>query len=127
MKHSIRTHERGAAGIKAIVAVIVLGVVVYVAITMVPIYVNHFKLEDKIKEDILFAGQRFSGDLEKQFTARVIRYLDEMGVDYDPKNVRVKMKKEARLIRVELGYERRHKIPGFPTQFQLYVEEKFGL
>ena len=127
MKHSIGAHERGAAGIKAIVAVIVLGIAIYVAITMVPIYVNHFKLEDNIKEDILFAGQRFSGDMQKQFTERVISYLDAMGVDYEKKNVHVTIKKDAKLIRVELWYDRRHKIPGFPTQFSLYVEEKFGL
>lgn len=127
MKHSIRAHERGAAGIKAIIAVIILGIAIYVAITMVPIYVNHFQLEDNIKEDILFAGQRFRGDLEKEFTAKVLSYLDTLGVDYDKKNVRITIKSEARLIRVELWYERQHKIPWFPTQFQLYVEEKFGL
>ena len=128
MRNSIGTHERGSAGIKAIVAVILLGIAIYVGITMIPIYTAHYKLEDKIKEDILFAQQRFTGGkLEEEFKARVLSYLDEMGVTYDKKNVRVSVNSGARAIKVDLWYERQHKIPGFPTQFQLSVEGKYGL
>ncbi len=127
MKHSMKTREHGAAGIKAIVALIILGIAIFVGVTMIPIYSAHYKLEDNIKEDILFAQQRFSGDLEKAFTAQVVSYLDEMGVTYDKKNVRVSINSGARAIKVELWYERPHKIPGFPTQFQLSVEGKYGL
>ena len=128
MKHFLKAHERGSAGVNAVIALIILGIAVYVGLTMVPIYSAHYKLEDNIKQDILFAQQRFKGEkLKEEFTAQVISYLDEMGAVYDKKNVRVDVNTGAGSVRVQLWYERPHKIPGFPKQFQLTVEGKYRL
>lgn len=127
MKRTFGTTERGAAGIKAIIAVIILAVAIYVGVVMIPIYAAHYDLEDKLKEDILFASQRFRENIAKELTVQVYSYLDNMGVVYEKKNVRVNTNSSTKFISVELWYNREHKIPGFPKQFHLKVEGKYGL
>jgi hypothetical protein len=113
--------------VNAVIALILLAIIVYVGMTMIPIYSAHYKLEDSIEEDILFARQRFPRDLKKRFTQSVLGYLDEMGVEYDKNNVQIDINSGARTIRVELSYHRDHRIPGFPKDFELIVEGKYGL
>ena len=122
-----RTRERGAGRLKAIIAVAILGVAIYVGVSMIPIYADHYGLEDDIKEDILFASQRFRKDIEKEFSETIYSYLDEMGAEYDKKNVRVKHDPGRSSISVEVWYTRQHKIPFFPTQFSLQMEGRYGL
>lgn len=128
MKRSFRADERGAAGINAIIAVIILAIAIYVGVTMIPIYAAYYNLKDKINEDILFASQRFRGDLQKEMEKQVITYLNEMkGVTYDKKNIRVEVYSPTKTISVQFWYTREHKIPGFPKQFTVDVKGKFGL
>lgn len=123
------TRERGAAGLKAIIAVAILGAAIYAGVIMVPIYAAHYGLEDKIKEDILFASQRFrrAKTIEEGIKKAIDGYLNEMEAEYEKKNVRVKHDSGKRSISVELWYTRQHKIPFFPHQFSLQLEGKYGL
>lgn len=122
-----RTRERGAGGLKAIIAVAILGVAIYVGVVMIPIYAAHYGLEDDIKEDILFASQRFRKDIEGEFTKTIYSYLDGMGAGYEKKNVRVKHDSGRKSVSVEVWYTRQHRIPFFPTQFSVQLEGKYGL
>mgnify|MGYP003566092164 CR=1 FL=1 len=122
------TKERGSAGIKAIIAIAILVAIVYVAIKMIPIYADHYDVEDKIKEDILYAGQRFGSDIQKELTKTIYQYLDDIDAEYNKeKEVRVKVNKGTKLITVNVWYRRDHKIPFFRKQFELKIEGKFGL
>lgn len=127
MKQSLNVYERGAAGIKAIVALIILGIAIYVGITMIPIYSDHYSVQDKIKEDILFAGQRFGKEIEKGMKDQIFGYLNDIDAIYEKKNVSVSVNASTKLIKVQLWYEREHKIPGFPTRFEITEEGKYGL
>jgi hypothetical protein len=128
MKRSFGTHERGAGGIGAIIALIILAIAVYVAVTIIPIYAAYYDLKDKIEQDILFASQRFRGDLKQEITKQIISYLDGMkGVTYDKKNIRVEVHSPTKTISVQVWYTREHKIPGFPKQFNVDVQGKFAL
>lgn len=124
---SSRTHERGSAPIKAIIAFAVLFAVIYVAIVMIPIYIARYDLEDKVKEDILFANQRFGQDIPKGLTEKVYGYLNDMEAYYEKKNVSVKHNKSTKKVTVEIWYEKPHKLPFFPKQFYVQVEGKYGL
>ena len=108
--YSTITRERGAAGLKAIIAVAILGAAIYVGVTMIPIYADHYGLEDKIKEDILFASQRFRREenIEEGIKKAIYGYLDYMGVDYEKKDVVVKHDSGGRAISVQLWYIRQH-------------------
>ena len=121
------THERGAGRLKAIIAVAILAAAIYVGLIMIPIYAAHYGLEDDIKEDILFASQRFRGDIEEEFTKTIYSYLDEMGAEYDKKNVRDKHNSGRSSISVEVWYTRQHNIPFFPHQFSVKMEGRYGL
>jgi len=123
---SSRTHEQGAAPIKAIIAFVILAAVIYTAVVMVPIYAKRYSLEDKIKEDILFAGQRFR-DIPKDLTAKIYEYLDEMGAVYEKKNVKVKHNNSTKNVSVEVWYSMPHKLPFFPKDFYIQLEGKYGL
>ena len=129
MKRSylMTTRERGAGSLKAILAVAILAVAIYVGVVMIPIYAAHYSLEDDIKEDILFASQRFRKDIEEEFTKTIYSYLDAMKVEYDKKNVRVKHDPGRSSISVDIWYTREHKIPFFPHQFSVHLEGKYGL
>jgi len=130
MKRNIShiTKERGSAGIKAVIAIAILAAIIYGAIKIIPIYVDHYDVEDKIKEDILYAGQRFGGEIQKGLTKRIYQYLDGIGAEYNKeKEVRVSVNKGTKLIKVEVWYRRSHNIPFFPKQFEIQVGGKFGL
>jgi hypothetical protein len=129
MKRSFGTHERGAAGIGVIVALIILALAVYVGITMIPIYAAYYDLKDKLEQDILFAQQRFTGDLQKAITEQVYLYLDEMGINvtYEKKDVSVKVHKTTKAVAIKFSYIHSHKIPGFPKQFDVDVQGKYAL
>ena len=122
---------KGSAPIKAIIAVAVLVAVIYTAIVLIPIYADHYSLEDKIKEDIKFAPQRIKGkteeEMQKTFTNMIKGYLEEIDAVVDVKNIVVKVDAGRKQITVQGWYQRPHRVPFFPKQFNLDIDEKYGL
>lgn len=124
-KGSLMRNERGSAGTKAAVAFAILGAVVYAAITLIPMYADHWKFEDDLKNNILFANEKYrgvEGGVEKGLTNDIESMLKSMGATYDKKQVRVKL--EQQKINVEVWYGRPHKLPFLqnPKQFYLKLE-----
>lgn len=122
---------KGSAPIKAIIAVAILVAIIYAAIVLIPIYADHYSVEDKIKEDIKFAPQRIKGktetEMQKTFTNMIKGYLEEIDAVVDVKNIVVKVDSGKKQITVKGFYQRPHNIPFFPKQFELDVNERYGL
>ena len=124
-KGSVITNERGSAGTKAIIAFVILGVVVYAAVTLVPIYAARWKFEDTMNTNILYAFDRYktAEEVEKGLNAEIYKMLDEMGAKYDKKkDVKVTIEQGRKKIIVDVWYERQHKIPFFPKRFHTQLE-----
>lgn len=121
---------KGSAPIKAIIAFAILAAVIYAAIVLVPIYADHYSLEDKIKEDIQFAPQRIGKQkekMEKNFTNKIKGYLDQIGAVYEVENIVVRADTSRKQITARVTYQRPHSIPFFPKQFSIDVDAKYGL
>jgi hypothetical protein len=123
MKHTglSITNERGAAGIKAVVAIAILVAVIYAGFQLIPVYWAHWNFEDKVKQKVLYAFNNYT-DVEKELYNEITRMLDRMGVTYDKKNVRVKIDKQTKKIQVEVWYSRTVNLPFFPNPKQFYVK-----
>jgi hypothetical protein len=126
-----RTNERGNTPINTIIAVVVIAVIVYVAITIVPIYTKKYDIEDRIKGDVKFAFDGRFGDspdaIQKRLAEKIYSYLDEIKAVYEkkPKNVLVKViDPSAKKITVTVVYSMPHKVPFFPTVFTINLNSE---
>lgn len=111
--------------IRSIVAFIILGIVIYIGVQVVPIYMDHWNLEDEIKEKLQYAFVSGSGDVEKRLKKEISTLLKDMGAIYEQKDVQVK-REGSRKLSVDIWYARSHKLPVLqnPKQFHLHLENK---
>ncbi len=108
--------------IKAIIAFVVVGICIYGAVQLVPIYMDHWNFEDDIKEKVQFAFTTWGRDIEKKLKASLIKSLDQMGAEYDKKEIKITQR--AKKITVDLWYSRSHNLPVLqnPKLFHIHVE-----
>lgn len=122
---------KGSAPIKAIIAVAILAAVIYAAIVLIPIYADHYSLEDTLKEDIKFAKQNIKGknetEMQKTFTNMIKGYLEDIEAEFDIKNIVVKVDTGKKEITVKGSYRRPHNVPFFPKEFKLDISERYGM
>ena len=107
-------NERGGSRLSAIIAIVILGAIVYVGVQVIPILWAHWTCEDTIKNKVQFAFLNIKGDVAKGLTQEVKECLDEMGATYKDKDIKVKVEKESKKIIVEIWYSRSHKLPSMP-------------
>jgi len=107
--------ERGAAGIKAIIALVIVGVCVYAGIQFIPLYWDHWNFEDDVTTKVQFAYVNYDrAKVQEALTQDISKMLDAMGAQYEKKNVRVQVDNNTRKITVEVWYSRTHNFPVFP-------------
>lgn len=119
-------NERGAAGIKAIIALIILGALAYIGIQLIPLYWDHWNFEDDVKSKVQFAYVNYDKNkVQEALTATIYSLLDEMGAQYEKKNVRVKVDQNTKKITVEIWYSRTHNLPIYPPNPKsFYIKEE---
>lgn len=119
-------NERGAAGIKAIIAFVIVGVCIYAGIQLTPLYWDHWNFEDDVTTKVQFAYVNYDRDkVQEALTTTIYGMLDQMGAQYEKKNVRVQVDSSTRKITVEVWYSRTHNFPIFPPSpkpFYIKVE-----
>ena len=119
-------NERGAAGIKAIIALIILGALAYIGIQLIPLYWDHWNFEDEVASEVQFAYVKHDKNkVQENLTATICSLLDAMGAQYEKKNVRVKVDQSTKKITVEVWYSRTHNLPVYPPSpkpFYIKVE-----
>jgi len=125
MSTSVVMNERGSAGIKAVIAFIILGAIIYVGLQLVPVLWDHWNLEDDIMTKMKFAFINYRGDVKKQLTNDIYGLLDDIGAQYKKENVRITVDEQNKKILVKVWYSREHKVPYYPPNpWQFYLELK---
>jgi hypothetical protein len=117
-------NERGAAGLKAIIAIVIFIAVIYVGIQLIPIYLAQYNFEDKVKGEVTLAFVNYPQDTQKKLEGTIMGFLNDMGATYDKKNVRVKIGGDStgKKIVAEVWYSRTVNLPFFPNPKQFYVK-----
>jgi hypothetical protein len=117
-------NERGAAGLKAIIAIVILIAVIYTGIQVIPVYLANYNFEDKVKGEITLAFVNYPQDTQKKLEGAIMGMLNDMGATYDKKNVRVKVGGDptGKKIVIEVWYSRTISLPFFPNPKQFYVK-----
>lgn len=118
-------NEQGSAGVKAIIALAILGAFAYAGIQLIPLYWDHWNFEDDVTTKVQFAFVNYEREkVQEALTASVYGMLDAMGAQYEKKNVRIKIDNN-RKITVEVWYSRTHNLPFYPPNpkpFYIKVE-----
>jgi len=118
---SVITNERGAASLKLIIALVILAAVIYVGIKIIPIYYDHYKLEDTIKQTVSLESIKITEETPKKLKQMISSSLKEMNAQFqEEKNIKVEVRSNK--IIVDVDYLRPHNIPGFPKQFHIHYE-----
>ena len=77
LKRSSQRSQRGEGRLKAIIYTVILVVGVFVAIRLVPLYVNEYQLQDKMNEQAKFAVvNRYTEAQVRDILFKVIQDLD---------------------------------------------------
>ena len=107
--------ERGSARIKAVIAFVILGAFVYAGIQLVPLYWDHWNVQDEIETKVKFAYVNYNMDkVQEALTTEIYRLLNDIGAQYEKKDVRVKADASTKRITVEVWYSRTHNMPVYP-------------
>lgn len=120
---AIRNEHGSAETIKAVIAVAILGIFIYVAVQLVPMYNDHWNLEDDMKTLVQYPPQGGkSEEKSKRIQAEVFKLLDNINADYQKKDVKVNVEKKN--ISIEIWYSRTHTLPLFPNPKQFHLTVK---
>ncbi|MDY0094687.1 MAG: hypothetical protein RBT80_18490 [Candidatus Vecturithrix sp.] len=110
-----RLDEQGFAGIKAIIALVIVGICVYAGLQLIPIYWDHWNFKDEVTTKVQFAYVNHEREkVQEALAATIYSMLDKMGAQYEKKNVRVKVENSTRKITVEVWYSLPHNFPFYP-------------
>lgn len=82
-----RNPERGGGRIKAIIWLLILGLLIYLGVKIVPAYINNYQLEDTIKGEARFA--QVNRRTPEQLRDAVYRKVQELGIPARREDVRV--------------------------------------
>ena len=121
---SVRLNERGAAGTKALIAIIILGAFVYVAIQIVPIYWGHWNFQDSVDTRVQFAFVNYPRKTKENLERDVFRLLDGMNAQYDKKNVKIDVDDKKKKVVIEVWYSRTHSLPFYPNPKEFYIKSE---
>jgi hypothetical protein len=117
--------QRGAAGPKAIVATLVLIALVYVGLQIIPMYYDHWTLQDKIKEDVDFAYVNLTGGegtIQSKLNKLITSRLTAINAEFKKEQVKVTIPDGTKKITVEIWYTRTHKLPFYQNPKQFYYK-----
>ncbi len=115
------TNEWGAAGIKAIIALLIVAAVIYSGIQLVPIYWDHYSFEDDLNTEVRFLFVNVPSEREKHLNNFIVGRLKEMGAKYEDKNVKVDVDDGKKKVKVDIWYGRPHNLPFYPNPKQFYI------
>ena len=115
-------NERGSAGMKALIALVILVVIVYAGFQLVPIYWDHWNFQDHLETRVQFAFVNYPNNPDKELADEIYRLLDDMGAQYQKKDVKVTVDPSKKKIIVEVWYWRSHNLPLYPNPKAFYLK-----
>ncbi len=122
-KNILRSKQKGALPIGAIIGVAIVGSIFFVAIQLGPIYWDHANVKENIKESVRFVFIRYQRKQEERLKGEVLGTLNGVGADYEPvkENVKVKVDVKKKSASVEVWYTRSHSVPFMQNPIQFSV------
>ncbi|MDY6836562.1 MAG: hypothetical protein SWH78_01190 [Thermodesulfobacteriota bacterium] len=114
-------NECGTAWIKAILTLTIIGAFVYAGFQLVPIYWDHYNLQESIRGKLEFAFVNHPRDTQRNIEAEIITLLNSTDADYTREDVRVKVDRSEKIIHVDIWYTRSHKLPFYQNPVELYI------
>ncbi len=79
--------QRGGAGVKLFLLLVLLGSMIFVGIKVLPIYVNNYQMQDAIESEARFAiGNRLGA---KDIRDNIWKKVNEIGVPADQENLKI--------------------------------------
>lgn len=118
-------NARGSTGVKAIIAVVLLGVLAFAGLQVFPVvslYLEHRNFRSAVEQKVQSVLDIFSLlDTEKLLTQEIIELLDKMGAQYLKNHVQVNVEERAKKVSVQVWYSRAHKSLFFPNPKHFYV------
>lgn len=101
--------ERGGSKIKWILALAITAALIYAAVTIIPIYIDSYALQDEIRSQAKFAGVERKSPETVQ--AEVYRKARDLGLPIKPEQIRVVPATEG--VRITVQYQ-------VPVDFKVY-------
>jgi len=96
----LRSHERGAGKIKAIIVTAILAFAVYAAVKIVPPYAAEYQLADKIQEQARFAVvNRYTDEQIRNNIYKVVQDLD-----IPAKKEAIKVEASREIVKISMDY-----------------------
>jgi hypothetical protein len=124
MSMTVGLNERGGAGSKAIIALVILGAFIYAAFQLVPIYWGHWNFKDSVDTKVQFAFVNYPQKTKENLERDVYRLLDDMNAQYDKENVKVDVDGKKKKVVIEVWYSRSHNLPFYPNPKQFYIKSE---
>jgi hypothetical protein len=79
--------QRGGAGVKLFLLLVLLGSMIFVGVKILPIYVNNYQMQDAIESEARFAiGNRLGA---KDIRDNIWKKVNEIGVPADQESLKV--------------------------------------
>ncbi len=111
-----RQRERGFVGLKTIFVLLILGVVAYLAVSILPLYYNNYMLQDKMKEEARFAVANHR--TPEQLRDIIFKEAQNLGVPIRADDIRVEMNSEGTSISTEYAITVDLHVYQFTLQFK---------
>jgi len=117
-------NDRGSAGMKAAVAIAIVGAAVFAGIQLVPLFWGHWSFEADVKTAVRFAFDNHRQDTQKNLRKEIIGLINRIDAEYEDKDVKVTVEQAKKKILVEIWYSRAHSLPFYenPKQFYIRIE-----
>ncbi len=93
--------ERGAARLKAVIWLLILGAAVYVAFKVVPVYVDNYQLQDKLQTEARFATVNRRTD--EELRNAIYREIQDRDIPARPEDIQV-LENSGRVVRLSVDY-----------------------
>lgn len=124
MKKNMIWNERGDSRVGAIVAVLVLGALIFVGVQLIPIYYDHWTFQDEFNNEklaLMFVNYPPEKVKEKAIE-RIKGVLKDMNAQFKDKDIKVMVDPQKNKIVIEVRYARSHKVPFIQNPKQFYMK-----
>lgn len=124
MKKNMIWNERGDSRVGAIVAVLVLGALIFVGVQLIPIYYDHWTFQDEFNNEklaLLFVNYS-SEKVKEKAIERIKGVLKDMNAQFKDKDIKVMVDPQKNKIVIEVRYARPHKVPFIQNPKLFYMK-----
>lgn len=128
-RQMLRMNERGSAGPGVIAGVVVLAIVIFLGVQLVPIYYDHWTMEDEFsneKLNIIWVNIPDAKKVKEELNIKVKKLLNERHAQFKDKDVKITVMEDKKKIIIDVRYGRSHKVPFLqnPKMFHLKKENR---